>query len=79
MHKEGVVNECGYNISDVPNHEFPSTFDLVMRADSSVRSPSEVTYLQTSTFLMVGQVPVQFGRSNTHTHTHNVSLALRSS
>ena len=49
----------------MPNHEFPQPFDLTVREDDILTpAASSMTFLQSSTFLMVGQIPVEFGKLN---------------
>ena len=49
-------------VDGVPDHEFPQPHDLVLRAEDSMTSSSEsMQFFQSSTFIMVGQIPVQFG------------------
>lgn len=55
-------------VSDVPNHEFPQPFDLVVRESGSAPPPGHVTFLQNSTSLMVGQIPVQLGEKVCQIH-----------
>ena len=45
----------------VPDHEFPQPHDLILRSDDSVTSVERVQFFQSSTFIMVGPIPVQFG------------------
>ncbi len=68
------MSHCStYCVIDVPGHEFPQTFDIISTANVSIQPPSQVTFFQSSTFLMVGQIPIQFGkwtfRLNLKTHT----------
>ena len=46
----------------VPDHEFPQPIDLVLEGAEHVQSPASVQFFQTSTFLMVGPIPVTLGQ-----------------
>lgn len=48
-------------VAGIPGHEFPQPHDLVLRAEESMTSIDGLQLLQGSTFLMVGDIPVQFG------------------
>lgn len=60
----------------MPNHEFPQPYDLVVRETSAVqpRPPEQVVFLQRSTSLMVGQIPVQLGKPASSSYTHRPQI-----
>ena len=45
----------------VPDHEFPQALELVLEGAESVQSADSVTFFESSTFLMVGPIPVTLG------------------
>lgn len=45
-----------------PIHEFPQPHDLMLTSEESQTSADNVEFLQSSTFIMVGPIPVQFGK-----------------
>ena len=46
----------------IPGHEFPQPVDRVVRSsEEGVVSGDSVLFFSSSTFLMVGTIPVQFG------------------
>lgn len=45
-----------------PDHEFPQPYDLVLTSEESQTSADNVEFFQSSTFIMVGPIPVQFGK-----------------
>lgn len=45
---------------NVPGHEFPQPFELFLEGNEEVMSSNTVQFFQTSTFLMVGPIPVTF-------------------
>lgn len=46
----------------VPDHEFPQPNELVLEGAESVMSGDSVTFFESSTFLMVGPIPVTLGQ-----------------
>ncbi len=52
----------------IPGHEFPQPFDHVIRGDAVISSSvsgannSDVVFFRDSTLLLVGPIPVQFGK-----------------
>lgn len=62
-------------VEGIPDHEFPQPYDLVLESDESMTSADRVQFFQSSTFLMVGSIPVQFGES----HANSNSLLRHSS
>ena len=48
-------------VNGVPDHEFPQPHDLILSAEGSMTSSESVPFFQSSTFIMVGPIPVQFG------------------
>ena len=44
----------------IPDHEFPQPYDLILEEDIDVSSTDNVEFLQSSTFLVVGVIPVTF-------------------
>jgi hypothetical protein len=60
-----------YHITGIPGHEFPQPYDLVIESSDSITSgATPVQFFQSSTFIMVGQIPVQFGKSYKATSTY---------
>ena len=53
-------------VEGIPRHEFPRPFDRLVSAESEseLASPQDeaVGFYQSSTFIMVGSIPVQFGK-----------------
>ena len=46
----------------IPRDEFPQPYDLVIESSDTITSgDTPVQFFQSSTFIMVGQIPVQFG------------------
>ena len=52
------------SFTGIPGHEFPQPYDLVIESSDSITSgATPVQFFQSRTFVMVGQIPVQFGKS----------------
>ena len=45
----------------IPGHEFPRPVDSVLQAGGTILSGSSAEVFSSSTFIMVGPIPVQFG------------------
>lgn len=51
-----------YLHTGIPRDEFPQPHDLVIESIGTITSGNTpVQFFQSSTFIMVGQIPVQFG------------------
>lgn len=46
---------------DINDEEFPQPYDLILERTAELSSTEEVEFFQSSTFLMVGVIPVTFG------------------
>ena len=58
-------------LDTIPGHEFPQPTDQVMESQGSIISGDSATVFSTSTFLMVGPIPVEFGE---HCYVHIVQF-----
>ena len=62
-----------FHTTGIPGHEFPQPYDLVIESSDSITSGgTPVQFFQSRTFIMVGQIPVQFGKS-----THSIAMRLQ--
>jgi len=50
----------------IPYHEFPQPYDLILEEDFHVSSTDNVEFFQSSTFLVVGVIPVTFSKYKNH-------------
>ena len=60
----------------IPGHEFPRPVDSVLQSQGSVISGSSAEVFSSSTFVMVGPIPVQFGECYYDTGVQSYTLFL---
>ena len=52
----------------IPDHEFPQPYDLILEEDIDVSSTDNVEFFESSTFLVVGVIPVTFCEYKIHSY-----------
>ena len=56
----------------IPGHEFPLPVDHVLHTQGTILSGASAEVFSTSTFIMVGPIPVQFGEANIYSFRSDI-------